>query len=308
MARGSRIKLSEESTYYHITSRAVQQMFLITDEDKEKFMDMATWLQNTYFVDILSFMVLDNHYHLIVNITPPETINLVDMQQRYLNYYPKRYLDTMDVTKMLKRWTDLSKFMADLNRYFALYMNKKNNTSGHFWSDRFYSTILEGDEALLNCMTYVDLNAIRAGIVNMPDQYEYGTIGHILKKKNRFGMVALERLQNVLFQHVEERNEEVQALIHRLKKLPNQFRICYAHYIVYLRELVRQEKKEWRTNRKNVKKEEQENTINFFQHIRYFSRAIAVGNHKFLNRVYLKASISKKLRFFATSLPSLAFL
>ena len=88
--------------------------------------------------------------------------------------------------------------MADLNRYFAVYMNKKNNTSGHFWGDCFYFTILEGNKALLNCMTYVDLNAIRAGIFNMPDQYEYGTIGYILKKKNRFGMIVLKCLQNIL--------------------------------------------------------------------------------------------------------------
>jgi len=307
MARGLRIKLSKESTYYHITSRAVQQMFLITDEDKERFIDLTTWLQHTYFVDILSFAVLDNHYHLIVNITPPEKIDLVDMQQRYLNYYPKRSIDTMDVQKMFDRWTDLSKFMADLNRYFAVYMNKKNNTSGHFWSDRFYSTILESDEALLSCMTYVDLNAIRAGIVNTPDQYEYGTIGYLLKKKNRSGMIALERLQNVLSQYIDEKSVEVQELITKLKRLPNQFRICYARYIVYLRELVRQEKKEWRANQESARKK-QENPINFFQHLRYFSRAIAIGRHEFLNHVYTKASITKRLRFFSTALPSLAFL
>jgi REP element-mobilizing transposase RayT len=286
----------------------VQQLFLITDEDKEEFMRLTTWLQDTYFADVLSFAVLDNHYHLIVNITPPpEKVDLVDMQQRYLNYYPNRPLDTMDVQKMLKRWTDLSKFMADLNRYFAIYMNRKNHTSGHFWSDRFYSTILEDDEALLNCMTYVDLNAIRAGIVNMPDQYNYGTVGYLLKKKNRSGMIALERLQNILSQHITEKNAEVQAMIARLKNLPNQFRISYARYIVYLRELVRQEKKEWRENRENVG-EKQESKINFFQHLRYFSRAIAVGSHKFLNQIYAKASIKKKLRFFSTDIPSLAFL
>jgi len=196
--------------------------------------------------------------------------------------------------------------MADLNRYFAVYMNKKNNTSGHFWGDCFYFTILEGNKALLNCMTYVDLNAIRAGIFNMPDQYEYGTIGYILKKKNCFGMIALERLQNVLSRRISVKNTEVQELISRLKKLPNQFKICYAHYIVYLRELVRQEKKEWRV-RKDTE-EEQGSTINFFQRLRYFSRAIAVGNHKFLSQVYVKALISKRLRFFSTALPGLAFL
>jgi len=307
MARGSRIKLSKESTYYHVTSRAVQQLFLITDEDKERFMSLSTWLQNTYFIDILSFVVLDNHYHLILNITPPEKIDLVDMQQRYLNYYPKRSVDTLDVQKMFERWTDLSKFMADLNRYFAVYMNRKNNTSGHFWSDRFYSTILEEDEALLNCMTYVDLNAIRAGIVNMPDQYEYSTVGYLLKKKNRSGMIALERLQNIISQHISEKSAEVQELVTKLKRLPNQFRICYARYIVYLRELVRQEKKEWRANQENVK-EESGSKINFLQHLRYFSRAIAIGKHDFLNHVYIKASISKRLRFFSTTLPSLAFL
>ena len=41
--------------------------------------------------------------------------------------------------------------------------------SGFFGADRFKSTLLEDDRALLDCMLYVELNAVRAGLVERPD-------------------------------------------------------------------------------------------------------------------------------------------
>jgi len=43
---------------------------------------------------------------------------------------------------------------------------------GRFWADRFKSTLLEDDRALLDCMLYVELNAVRAGLVARPEEWK----------------------------------------------------------------------------------------------------------------------------------------
>ena len=47
-----------------------------------------------------------------------------------------------------------------------------------FWAERFKSVLLGGPRALLTCLVYVELNAVRAGIVNSPEDYRYCGLHH----------------------------------------------------------------------------------------------------------------------------------
>ena len=40
---------------------------------------------------------------------------------------------------------------------------------GYFWGDRSKSLIVEEGLTLINCLAYIDLNAVRAGIVEKPE-------------------------------------------------------------------------------------------------------------------------------------------
>jgi putative transposase len=46
-----------------------------------------------------------------------------------------------------------------------MYYNRRHNRRGFFWSARFKSLIVDNDETLINCLAYIDLNPVRAGIV-----------------------------------------------------------------------------------------------------------------------------------------------
>ena len=61
--------------------------------------------------------------------------------------------------------------MRSLNRAFTWWYNTQTNSRGTFWSDRFKSTILKTKQAIQECMLYVDLNPIRASLVEHPEDF-----------------------------------------------------------------------------------------------------------------------------------------
>ena len=60
--------------------------------------------------------------------------------------------------------------MKVLNENIAKQANKEDKCTGHFWESRYKSQALLDEQAVLSCMTYVDLNPIRAAMAPTPEQ------------------------------------------------------------------------------------------------------------------------------------------
>src|SRR5438093_12093324 len=52
--------------------------------------------------------------------------------------------------------------------------NQRKNRQRAFWEDRYHATAIESDEHLHRCLAYIDLNMVRAGVVNHPSKWEHG--------------------------------------------------------------------------------------------------------------------------------------
>jgi hypothetical protein len=76
--------------------------------------------------------------------------------------------------------------MRCLNQPIAHLANREDKCTGKFWESRFTSQALKSEEALLSCMAYVDLNPIRAGMAETPEQSEYTSIRERLRSKFNF--------------------------------------------------------------------------------------------------------------------------
>jgi len=186
MARLSRLKFSNpDEGYYHVISRMVQQEFLMGEKEKEFFLKLFKKLSQVYFVRVATFSIMSNHIHLILQMMPPDQICDQDLRGRFELYYNqnadeerKRELLEVDYERYRKRFGDLSCFIQDLKQRFSRWYNREHDRSGHVWSERFKSVLLGDMRALLACMVYVELNAVRAGIVKNPEDYRYCGLHH----------------------------------------------------------------------------------------------------------------------------------
>jgi hypothetical protein len=80
--------------------------------------------------------------------------------------------------KYLYRMYEVSEFMKTLKQRFTMWFNRCQERRGTLWEERFKSILVEESEnALIMIASYIDLNAVRAGIVSDPKDYRYGGYG-----------------------------------------------------------------------------------------------------------------------------------
>ena len=69
----------------------------------------------------------------------------------------------------------LGRAMHSLGHRYATYCNKRYASSGGRFDGRYRSTVVDTDTYLYTCMRYVELNPVRAGIVQTPNAYRWSS-------------------------------------------------------------------------------------------------------------------------------------
>ncbi|MEO1244837.1 MAG: transposase [Pseudomonadota bacterium] len=193
-----------DTPYYHVTSRCVRRAFLcgVDQYTGRSYEHRRGWvedrvraLSSLFSIDLCAYAVMSNHYHLVVKLNPDEAVSWSDdevlsrwttlfrgplLVQRYRNgesLTAVEYDTLRSITAVYRgRLTSLSWFMKCLNEPIARQANAEDECTGHFWEARFHSQSLCSERALLAAMVYVDLNPVRAGIVDTPEQSEYTSV------------------------------------------------------------------------------------------------------------------------------------
>jgi hypothetical protein len=116
-----------------------------------------------------------------------------DIQKRYVYFYgDERIFSEGLVPSLREKLSSLSEFMREIKVGFARFYNRRHNRRGYFWGDRFKSVIVENGETLINCLAYIDLNPLRAGLVERPEQYRWNSLGYHVQTNNRNNFLSTD--------------------------------------------------------------------------------------------------------------------
>lgn len=76
--------------------------------------------------------------------------------------------------------------------------NQRKNRKGAFWEDRYHATAVEDDDHLIQCLVYIDLNMVRAGVVKHPADWPDCGYNEIQSPKRKNVLFHYERLRGLL--------------------------------------------------------------------------------------------------------------
>ena len=190
--------------YYHCTSRCVRRAWLCgTDElTGRSFEHRKHWIESRllglaeiFSVRLWGYAVMSNHYHVVVQTKPEQVADWSDEEvaTRWMRLCKipdedtraRRVAATLGNAERLKelrqRLGSLSWFMRYINEPLARMANHEDGCTGRFWEGRFGASALLDEGAVLAAMVYDDLNPVRAGAIDTPDQAEHTALAHRLR-------------------------------------------------------------------------------------------------------------------------------
>ena len=190
--------------YYHCICRCVRRAFLCGFDELtgRNFEHRKHWLverlgvvARAFAIEVCAYAVMANHYHLVVRIDQEIARKWSDEEvvERWASLYclpavvenyrsgqisgaAAEHKVRQCVALLRERLCDLSWFMRSLNEPLARQANAEDQCTGRFWEGRYKSQALLDEAALVTCMSYVDLNPVRAGIAETPESSDFTSI------------------------------------------------------------------------------------------------------------------------------------
>ncbi len=127
---------------HHITQRGItSQRVFLSDDDYHKYSMLLLQQAERFALSIEGYCLMPNHVHIIA--TPHRT-------------------------------DSLAKAIGRANLIYAQYFNELHGRNGHLWQNRFYSCPMD-DTHFSAAMLYVELNPVRAGIIQIPWEFPWST-------------------------------------------------------------------------------------------------------------------------------------
>ena len=92
--------------------------------------------------------------------------------------------------------------------------NQRKNRKGAFWEDRYHATAVETDNHLMQCLVYMDMNMVRAGVVSHPSEWGFSGYNEIQSPHERYALIDYEGLRKLLdFSGIDELSEAYRVWI-----------------------------------------------------------------------------------------------
>ncbi len=150
---------------WHITHRCHRREFLLKfARDRHNYLRWLFEARKRFGLCLLNYVITSNHIHLLI-------------------------LDGGD--DVIARSMQLAAGRT------AQQYNKRKARQGAFWEDRYHATAIETDTHLHRCVVYMDLNMVRAGVVNHPQAWTHSGYNEIQTPPKRYRLIDLNALANL---------------------------------------------------------------------------------------------------------------
>ena len=132
---------------HHVTQRGNRrQQTFFTDGDYRAYIDLMSHWCRKHTVDIWGYCLMPNHVHMIAVPSNRDGLRLA---------------------------------IGEAHRRYTRRVNFRQGWRGHLWQGRFASCVMQQSH-LLACIRYIEMNSVRAGLVDAPDKWPWSsTAGHI---------------------------------------------------------------------------------------------------------------------------------
>ena len=154
----------------HVTHRCHERKyFLRFDVDRKQYQKLLFQASKKFSrVRLLNYVITSNHVHLLL-------------------------------------WTPRMKYLSEMMHWlqgtFAQYYNRRKKREGSFWRGRFQPTLIESGKHLSRCLFYLDMNMIRAGVVDHPSEWDFGGFQEICGNRQRYQIIDQDMLLKTLSQN-----------------------------------------------------------------------------------------------------------
>ena len=132
---------------YHVTSRGDRRESIFAeDDDRRALLRVAERATGRFDAAVLAYCLMGNHYHFVLH----------------------------------RRQANLSRLMRQINGVFTQLFNPRHAKVGHLFHGRFRAVLVDRDAYLLEVRRYVELNPVRAGVVDTPDTWPWSSyLAHV---------------------------------------------------------------------------------------------------------------------------------
>jgi REP element-mobilizing transposase RayT len=186
MARVARLKYSEQDAWYHLHSRIAgrEGEFPLSEAvPTRRLIETIEHFSRVYFCEVAAFSVMGNHYHLVVKFDGRRMVSREELRARTRIMYPSKMSQLQVDAWSDEQWEhyrqrlfDVSEYMRNIQSAYARWYNRSHQRRGRFWADRFKSVYLQNLQAVIDCMLYVELNPVRAGLVERPEEWKGSSV------------------------------------------------------------------------------------------------------------------------------------
>ncbi|CUB04557.1 transposase [Marinomonas fungiae] len=158
----------------HIVQRgASHEAVFFDDEDYKAYAGWMKEAAQTYDIAIHAFVLMTNHIHILLTAQNPENVG---------------------------------KFMQHIGRRYVPFINHKYGRSGSLWEGRYKSNLVQSERYFLAVMRYIELNPVRASMVEQAAQYRWSSFRHNSGLKP-LSFITPHPIFTALGSNIESRNQ-----------------------------------------------------------------------------------------------------